>query len=131
MSEAAHLLRLNSFNQPLVFNDSQSAYVRITYLILLEPGKFLSHPNMGVGLRSLWRYRASDNLEYELSEAIRQQIDQYLPELSGVKVGVELTDNHKLYITIDTTDGLYSYVYDRNEDTLVVADQDNMPLSVL
>lgn len=86
---------------------------------------------MGVGLRSLWRFRASDNLEYELSEAIRQQISEYLPELTGVKVEVELANDHMLHITIDTTDGLYTYAYDRNEDKLIIADRDNMPLSAL
>ena len=131
MPEAAHLLRLNSFNQPVVFNDSQSAYVRITYLILLEPGKFQSHPNMGVGLKSRWRFRVGDNIAYDLSEEIKSQIAQYLPELSGVDVKVELADDHILHIAIDTTDGLFTYAYDKNTDKLVVADQNNMPLSAL
>ena len=131
MPEAAHLLRLNSFNQPMVFNDSQSAFVRITYLILLEPGKFQTHPNMGVGLRSLWRHRTGDNVAYELSEEIKRQIRIYLPELTGVNVTVELDNDHTLLITIDTTDGLFAYTYDRTTDKLVTLDQNNVPLASL
>ena len=51
-----HVLSLNDFNMPKVFNESDSAYVLIIRLLLLKPGKFQSHPEMGVGIRRRYRF---------------------------------------------------------------------------
>ena len=45
-----HVLSLNDFNMPKVFNESDSAYVLIIRLLLLEPGKFQSHPEVDIVL---------------------------------------------------------------------------------
>lgn len=46
-----HVLSLNDFNMPKVFDASNSIYVLIVRIILLEPGTFQSHPEMGIGIK--------------------------------------------------------------------------------
>jgi hypothetical protein len=116
----AHVLSLNEFNMPKVFNASDSAYVHIIQLILLEPGKYQSHPNMGVGIRSRYRYNNEDNFIMNLQSDITNQITTYLPEL--VDVSVTLTHNdHVLGIIIDTSTGTYVVAYDSVSDTMDAA----------
>ena len=131
MAEDAHLLKLNSFNRPVVNKDGNAAYIHIVYLILLEPGKFQSHPNMGVGLRSVWRFYSGDNLESDLMEAIQNQIEQYLPELTNVDVTVEINYEHMLTIIIDTTQGIFAINYDRQKDEVKVLDNTAIALKDL
>ena len=70
-----HVLSLNNFGMPKVFNDNDSAYVLIIRLILLEPGKFQSHPDMGVGIRSRYRFNNEENFLMNLQNDIKKQID--------------------------------------------------------
>lgn len=116
----AHVLSLNEFNRPKVFNASDSAYVHIIQLILLEPGKYQSHPKMGVGIRSRYRYNNHDNFIVDLKADIKNQIESYLPEL--VNVNVTLTHNNGvLGIVIDTSTGTYVVAYDSIADTMEAA----------
>ena len=70
----AHLLSLNDFSMPKVLTGTNAMYTKIVYLLLLEPGKFQSHPTMGVGLRSRYRYNNSENLLQNLHLDIQDQI---------------------------------------------------------
>lgn len=116
----AHVLSLNDFNMPKVFNASDSAYVHIIQLILLEPGKYQSHPTMGVGIRSKYRHNNEDNFLIDLKSDITNQIETYLPEL--VDVSVSLThNNHILGIIIDTSTGTYVVAYNSVTDTMDAA----------
>lgn len=116
----AHVLSLNDFNMPKVFNASDSAYVHIIQLMLLEPGKYQSHPKMGVGIRSRYRYNNEDNFLIDLKNDITNQIMAYLPEL--IDVSVTLTHNdHVLGIIIDTTTGAYVVAYNSINDTMEAA----------
>lgn len=116
----AHVLSLNDFNMPKVFNASDSAYVHIIQLILLEPGKYQSHPKMGVGIRSKYRHNNEDNFLINLKSNIESQITSYLPEL--VDVSVTLThNNHILGIIIDTSTGTYVVAYNSISDTMEAA----------
>ena len=111
-----HVLSLNDFNMPKVFNESDSAYVLIIRLLLLEPGKFQSHPEMGVGIRSRYRFNNDVNLQND----IKKQIDKYLPELSATDVTI--TSNNKvLGIIINTADGAYVVSYDTTTDVMQAA----------
>ena len=116
----AHVLSLNDFNMPKVFNASDSAYVYIIHIILLEPGKYQSHPNMGVGIRSRYRYNNDDNFLIDLQSDIAKQITTYLPELSDVSVSLTHND-HVLGIIIDTSTGTYVVAYNSIEDTMDAA----------
>ena len=115
-----HVLSLNDFNMPKVFNESDSAYVLIIRLLLLEPAKFQSHPEMGVGIRSRYRFNNDENFLMNLQNDIKKQIDKYLPELSATDVTI--TSNNKvLGIIINTADGAYVVSYDTTTDVMQAA----------
>ena len=115
-----HVLSLNNFGMPKVFNDNDSAYVLIIRLILLEPGKFQSHPDMGVGIRSRYRFNNEDNFLMNLQNDIKKQIDKYLPELSATDVIV--TNNNKvLGIIINTAEGAYVVSYNTTTNVMEAA----------
>ena len=116
----AHVLSLNEFNMPRVFNASDSAYVHIIQLILLEPGKFQSHPNIGVGIKSRYRYNNTTNFLTDLQSDITEQINAYLPELRDVSVTLTHND-HVLGIIIDTSTGTYVVAYNSEYDTMDAA----------
>lgn len=116
----AHVLSLNDFNMPKVFNASDSAYVHIIQLILLEPGKYQSHPKMGVGIRSRYRHNNDDNFIVDLKSDISYQIETYLPELKNVSVSLTHS-NHILGIIIDTSTGTYVVAYNSITDTMDAA----------
>ena len=105
---------------PRVFNASDSAYVHIIQLILLEPGKFQSHPNMGVGIKSRYRYNNTTNFLTDLQSDITEQINAYLPELRDVSVTLTHND-HVLGIIIDTSTGTYVVAYNSEYDTMDAA----------
>ena len=115
-----HVLSLNDFNMPKVFNESDSTYVLIIRLLLLEPGKFQSHPEMGVGIRSRYHFNNDENFLMNLQNDIKKQIDKYLPELSATDVTI--TSNNKvLGIIINTADGAYVVSYDTTTDVMQAA----------
>lgn len=116
----AHVLSLNDFNMPRVFKASDSAYVHLIYLILLEPGKYQSHPNMGVGLRSKYRHNNDDNFLTDLKSNITTQVNKYLPELIDVEVSLT-QKNEILGIIIDTSTGTYVLAYNSANDTMDAA----------
>ena len=115
-----HVLSLNNFGMPKVFNDNDSAHVLIIRLILLEPGKFQSHPDMGVGIRSRYRFNNEENFLMNLQNDIKKQIDKYLPELSATDVIV--TNNNKvLGIIINTAEGAYVVSYNTTTNVMEAA----------
>ena len=116
----AHVLSLNDFNMPKVFNASDSAYVHIIQLILLEPGKYQSHPTMGVGIRSRYRHNNEEGFLNNLKTDISNQINTFLPELVGVTVTLTLNDGI-LGIIIDTSTGTYVVAYNSVSETMEAA----------
>ena len=116
----AHVLSMNEFKMPKVFSSSDSAYVHIIYLLLLEPGKFQSHPNMGIGLRSRYRHNSDANFLQNLQRDISNQVNTYLPELSTVEISVNLRNNI-LGIIINTETGTYAVAYDASKDVMDAA----------
>lgn len=111
-----YLFSVNDFNEPKVLKDSEAIAQNLTHLLLLDPGTFQSHPTMGVGLVSKYRYTTEDKLS-ELKTDFKLQIEKYLPQYQGVEVDVFLED-HVCYInaTIDGT--LYAFYYDYDSDDL-------------
>ena len=118
-----HTLSLNDFNRPKVLTGNDAAYVAIIHLIYLEKGKFQSHPDMGVGIRSRYRFNSEENILDELQQDIRKQIEQYLPELGGTGVVCEEIDQGLIVITINTDNGgVYVLEYDINTTNLTPAE---------
>lgn len=116
----AHLLSQNAFGMPKVHDKSAAAYIHIVYIIELEPGKFQSHPTMGVGIRSRYRFNNDENMLQNLQQDIKYQIETFLPELMYVEVTVGMLKNQSLGIIINTEDGAYTLAYDGEKDTMEV-----------
>ena len=111
-------LKVNDFNEPKVSEKQQALMLLLTRLILLEPGTFQSHPDMGVGLISNFRYRVDDgSLVSDLKSRIQSQINTYLPFLDGVNVLVEIHDK-SFYVTIGIDDLIFGVLYDTQTNDL-------------
>ena len=111
-------LKVNDFNEPKMYEKQQALMLLLTRLILLEPGTFQSHPDMGVGLISNFRYRVDDgSLVSDLKSRIQSQINTYLPFLDGVNVLVEIHDK-SFYVTIGIDDLIFGVLYDTQTNDL-------------
>ena len=101
-------LSINSFNNPDELKRADAACLLIMRLILLTPGTIQTHPEMGVGLITKYRFMYDTELQ-NLKKVITDQISLYLPELN--LTSVELTLNPKdlkeLIIQIQIENTLY------------------------
>ena len=70
-------LSIDNFNDPKIFKNAEALMLLLSRLVLLEPGVFQSHPDMGVGLLTNYRYKidTEDGLASEIQQRIRNQID--------------------------------------------------------
>lgn len=111
-------LSVNNFNEPKVYERASALMMLLTRLILLEPGLFQSHPDMGVGLISRYRYKVDDgSLASELQARIQSQIDTYLPFLTGVQVVVAIKNKaFAVSITIDSL--IFGVLYNTESNTI-------------
>lgn len=99
------LLSVDKYYKPLTAEGENYATLMLIRLILLEPGTFQTHPNMGVGLVSRFRYSTEVDM-VKLSNSIKDQIMTYLPQFTLTDVRCILGDNItgdqkviKIYIT--------------------------------
>ena len=101
-------LSINSCNNPDELKRADAACLLIMRLILLTPGTIQTHPEMGVGLITKYRFMYDTELQ-NLKKLITDQINLYLPELN--LTSVELTLNPKdlkeLIIQIKIENTLY------------------------
>lgn len=111
-------LSINNFNEPKVYEKANALMMLLTRLILLEPGLFQSHPDMGVGLISRYRYKVDDgSLASELRSRIQSQIDTYLPFLTGVQIAVSIKNKaFAISITIDSL--IFGVLYNTESNTI-------------
>lgn len=116
----AHVLTINDFNVPKVFKNADANYMHIIYLLLLEPGKIQSHPTMGIGLRSRYRFNNAPNILTVLEDDIKSQLETYLPDLKNTDIVLDLDDNHILSITIITPEGVYQINYNTNTEDIIL-----------
>ena len=87
--------------------------------MLLEPGTITHSPRMGLGLISKYRYMQSDRV-MELTQAIKDQIKDYLDNTVAVNVDVHFAPNGENVMIIDMEVNQYQfrYFYDRDKLTL-------------
>lgn len=116
----AHVLTLNNFSKPKVYEAGDAAYTNIIYLLMTPPGRYPSHPTMGVGIREKYRYNNGTDFLLSLRSDIKDQIEQFLPDLQVIDISLNVKD-HLLGIIIDTTDGLYVMAYDSDKETMEAA----------
>ena len=110
MSVHEHSFDINEFNEPKVYENANAVMALFTRLLLLDPGTIQSHPKMGVGLVTKYRY-SEEGTESELQADIRQQIDAYLPQFHGAEVTVKF-ENKAFQIAITVNDYIFAFVYD-------------------
>ena len=90
-----HVLSINDFNMPKVFDENDSNYVLLIRLILLEPGKFQSHPTMGIGIKSRYRFNNNEDFMDSLRSDLRNQINKFLPWI--VTTEITITRKEKMF----------------------------------
>ena len=115
-----HVLSINNFNMPKVYDKSDATYMLIVRLLLLEPGKFQSHPYMGIGLKSKYRYNNKEGFLQTLQNDIKNQMSMYLPQLSFTDITLTIKDRI-LGIIINTNDGAYVVAYDNDKNAIDAA----------
>ena len=99
------LLSVDKYYKPLVAEGDDYITLMLIRLILLEPGTFQTHPDMGVGLVSRFRYSMDVDMG-KLSNTIKEQIMTYLPQFTLTDVRCVLGDDEtgdkkviRIYIT--------------------------------
>lgn len=102
---------VDDFQNPKIFKDGEAVCTLLVRLLLLEPGTIQSHPDMGVGLMSRYRYSVEGTAS-ALQSDIQRQIEKYLPSLQGTRVTVTEKD-HKFYIAAEFEDVLYGVSFDQ------------------
>ena len=117
-----HVFSLNDFNMPKVYDSKDANYILIIRLILLDPGKYPSHPTMGVGLRTKYRFNGNNpNVLEPLKADIEKQMRAFLPQIAYSSIDLTLDDN-LLGIIINTTEGsAYVIGYDAETDEIEAA----------
>lgn len=112
-------LSVDDFQNPKVYKNGEAVLTLLTRLLLLEPGTIQSHPEMGVGLISKYRYSIEGNGPILQSE-FQRQIDTYLPDLQGVKVIVS-EKGKSYFITAQVQNILYGISFD-TESMKIITD---------
>lgn len=100
----------------MVLNNGEAIARVLIHLLLLEPGTIQSHPDMGVGLVSKYRY-TTENKIYKLRDDFRGQIEKYLPQYQGVEVNCALKDKI-CYITAKIDGTIYAFYYDSDTNDI-------------
>ena len=117
-----YTLSVNKFNRPKKFIDVEgnpsAAQILAVRLILLEPGTIQSHPSMGVGIISRYRYSNVEELD-TLRYDIQEQIRKWIPDMYDCQVSVT-EDNRIVYITMVSNGYPYTIGFDKT--TLQLAD---------
>jgi len=92
---------VDDFKNPKVYKNAEAIATLLTRLLLLEPGTFQSHPEMGVGLMSKYRYGVEGSAT-DLQADFQRQIETYLPDFSGARVSVrQVRNEYRIAIGLD------------------------------
>lgn len=111
-----YLMSINNFGEPKSLEGNDMIATLLIRLILLEPGTIQSHPNMGVGIISRYRYCDENDLE-NLKNDISTQIALYLPEYQYYNVDVKMIGRQVL-LSININDVVYNLTPDFDNQTL-------------
>lgn len=111
-----YVFSVDDFGAPIVLKNGEAIATILTRLLLLEPGTIQSHPDMGVGLVSRYRYSTEIDVD-TLRDDFRAQIEKYLPQYQGVQVNCFM-QNKVCYINATIDDTIYAFFYDTNTNDL-------------
>lgn len=81
-----HLMSVTKTQTPKILTGAKAEEIAIIRLILMEPGLYETHPKMGVGLVSKYRYKDIDEIQATLPDAIRSQMRTYMPMITNPEV---------------------------------------------
>lgn len=107
---------VDDFQNPKVFEDAEAIATLLVRLLLLEPGTFQSHPEMGVGLMSKYRFGV-EGIASELQSNFQAQIETYLPQFQGARVSCREKEG-VLMIGAEIDNTLYGIYYDSNTNNI-------------
>ena len=103
-----HLMSINNTQTPKVLDGSMAEKMCIMRLILMEPGLYETHPKMGVGLVSKYRFKNTAEIEATLPDAIKVQMSTYMPQIVDPEVEVTFKEdtagNNTIVIGITSND---------------------------
>ena len=108
-------MSVDDFKNPKTYSDRESVCVLRARLLLLEPGTFQSHPNMGVGLVSKYRYGV--DVASDLQSNFKNQIELYLPQLQGCRVNVTQS-GQVLNIAVEYNNVLYGVSFNQSSNKI-------------
>ena len=114
-----YLLDVDKRQQPKVFTKYEGDRINVFRLIMLEPGTFPTHPTLGVGLVSRWRFRDVDTIKSSLASTIEAQLKDFMPQLIDPSVTVTIVNsNNKNIINISVrVNGELTYTFKVDEET--------------
>ena len=114
-----YLLDVDKRQQPKVFTKYEGDRINVFRLIMLEPGTFPTHPTLGVGLVSRWRFRDVDTIKSSLASTIEAQLKDFMPQLIDPQVTVTIVNNNnKNIINISVRiNGELTYTFKVDEET--------------
>lgn len=114
-----YLLDVDKRQQPKVFTKYEGDRINVFRLIMLEPGTFPTHPTLGVGLVSRWRFRDVDTIKSSLASTIEAQLKDFMPQLIDPQVTVAIVNNNnKNIINISVrVNGELTYTFKVDEET--------------
>ena len=114
-----YLLDVDKRQQPKVFTKYEGDRINAFRLIMLEPGTFPTHPTLGVGLVSRWRFRDVDTIKSSLASTIEAQLKDFMPQLIDPQVTVTIVNNNnKNIINISVrVNGELTYTFKVDEET--------------
>ena len=103
-------LSVDEFQNPKIYKDAEAIATLLVRLLLLEPGTIQSHPDMGVGLISRFRY-SEEGTAPNLQNEFQKQIEKYLPQFQGVRITVQ-EQNRRFIIGAEINNILYGISFD-------------------
>ena len=109
-------LSIDNFKRPKVAKNADAICIFLLRLLLIEKGQIQTHPDMGVGLISRYKY-ASPNQLRSIENDIENQLSVYLPDYQATKISVAL-DDKELVVNITINDILYAFKTDSVNGTI-------------
>ena len=86
-------LTIDEYNKPRTITGREAIGTLIAHIIEIEPGTYSNKPELGVGIKSRYRYNDKESLK-RLAQDIKDQINTYLPEFNAVDVTIDI-DRHR------------------------------------
>lgn len=112
-----YTLSIDEFKKPKVYIGNNAIVAKLIEIALLDPGTYPTRPDMGLGLRTKYRYISEDEIT-TLEQDYRKQIETYLPELTAVNVEIELDTDKVLHFLISVDKTVYTLLYNTETKTL-------------